>query len=395
MKSILTIVLLVVIMAFSTTTFPQLNSTVRSEKILDQNGLPRKNTSVQSNIPYSFSNIMTTYTYDSIRKLTEINIPNVADAYPWISADGLRLYYINGSSTDSIMFTQRANTNSYFSTPVRLPISGFDPYSCWLSKDELDIYICENDSLLYAHRNSVSLPFSRPVNISLIGIIPSVTGPSLNSAQDELFLYFFNYGIIRMSRSSPTSFTYTGDLLVPSGNSTGPAQLSKDDLTLFFSVTQGTNRLYQMTRTSTSDSFDTTTFQQIQGINDTSAFNAQPSMSDSLDWVAFVRNPYNTWDGNDLFLAHNGKISSVFNPDELPISLSVYPNPASGQITIGTSSYHSNSQISILNMTGQILITRQISEPRTVINISALPNGVYFVRLTNDRTVEVGKFVKQ
>jgi hypothetical protein len=40
-------------------------------------------------------------------------------------------------------------------------------------------------------------------------------------------------------------------------------------------------------------------------------------------------------------------------------------------------------------------MTRQITSPKTQIDISNLPNGVYFVRLTNDKTMEVGKFVKQ
>jgi hypothetical protein len=43
---------------------------------------------------------------------------------------------------------------------------------------------------------------------------------------------------------------------------------------------------------------------------------------------------------------------------------------------------------------GQQLVTRQITHPKTQIDISNLPSGVYFVRLTSDRTAEVVKFVK-
>jgi hypothetical protein len=53
------------------------------------------------------------------------------------------------------------------------------------------------------------------------------------------------------------------------------------------------------------------------------------------------------------------------------------------------------SQLSIMNLNGQQLITCQINESNTTIDISTLPSSVYFVRLTNDRTVEVKKFVKQ
>jgi hypothetical protein len=48
-----------------------------------------------------------------------------------------------------------------------------------------------------------------------------------------------------------------------------------------------------------------------------------------------------------------------------------------------------------MNLHGQALIIRQITEPKTILDISNLPSGFYFVRLTGERTVEVGKFVKQ
>ena len=48
-----------------------------------------------------------------------------------------------------------------------------------------------------------------------------------------------------------------------------------------------------------------------------------------------------------------------------------------------------------MNLTGQKLISQQVSELKTVIDISSLPSGVYFVRLTGDKTVEVGKIIKE
>jgi len=77
------------------------------------------------------------------------------------------------------------------------------------------------------------------------------------------------------------------------------------------------------------------------------------------------------------------------------LRLLLYPNPATDKITIETSRITEESNLVIVNIDGQPLITRQITEQTTTINISTLPSGVYFVRVTNDRTVEVGKIIKQ
>ena len=74
---------------------------------------------------------------------------------------------------------------------------------------------------------------------------------------------------------------------------------------------------------------------------------------------------------------------------------SLYPNPATDKITIETSGASKGSYLAILNIEGQQLITRQITHPKTQLDISTLPSGVYFVRLTNVKSVEVGKFIKE
>jgi hypothetical protein len=51
--------------------------------------------------------------------------------------------------------------------------------------------------------------------------------------------------------------------------------------------------------------------------------------------------------------------------------------------------------MTIFNINGQQIIMRQITEQQTVVDVSGLPQGVYFVKVSNERTVMVGKFVKQ
>jgi hypothetical protein len=71
---------------------------------------------------------------------------------------------------------------------------------------------------------------------------------------------------------------------------------------------------------------------------------------------------------------------------------SIFPNPANSQITVETTP--AESQLSILSLYGQELITRQITGPKTHLDISNLPGGVYFVRLISGRTVKVEKIIK-
>ena len=75
--------------------------------------------------------------------------------------------------------------------------------------------------------------------------------------------------------------------------------------------------------------------------------------------------------------------------------IKLYPNPATDKITVETSGTPQESHLAIVNAQGQEFIIRQITQPKTQLDLSSLPSGVYFVRLTNDKTVEVGKFVKQ
>ena len=90
----------------------------------------------------------------------------------------------------------------------------------------------------------------------------------------------------------------------------------------------------------------------------------------------------------------------VYNQPSTTSTLKIYPNPSSTEVTIETSPtptipISTGSHLSIMNFIGQEIITRQITGVKMLIDICNLPNGVYFVRMTNDRTVKVGKIIKQ
>jgi hypothetical protein len=134
--------------------------------------------------------------------------------------------------------------------------------------------------------------------------------------------------------------------------------------------------------------------QLIEGVGSTQGL-IEPLTYDPLGWlICFNKNGETVYYNN---IPHDSCniVNGIELHEQQQSRLTLYPNPSTDQITIETSSTPTNSQLSIMNLNGQEILTCQITESKTTIDISTLPSGVYFVRLTNDKTVEVGKFVKQ
>jgi len=75
-------------------------------------------------------------------------------------------------------------------------------------------------------------------------------------------------------------------------------------------------------------------------------------------------------------------------------TLNIYPNPANEYITLEIKIPITKTTLSILNTNGQELIKQQITNTQFKIDVSQLPNGVYFVKLMNANGIDVSKFVK-
>jgi photosystem II stability/assembly factor-like uncharacterized protein len=130
------------------------------------------------------------------------------------------------------------------------------------------------------------------------------------------------------------------------------------------------------------------------------------------DWV--IQNSDTTYNLNSVFFtdANNGyavgssgmilkttngggTTSGIDDQPSITNTLEIYPNPSFDEITIEISASPAKGDLSIFNTSGQELNTRRITESRTVVDISSLSSGVYFVRLSGEKAVQVGKFVKQ
>lgn len=82
----------------------------------------------------------------------------------------------------------------------------------------------------------------------------------------------------------------------------------------------------------------------------------------------------------------------VHNPDESVIV--IYPNPAINNITISSPQIANQRTITICDITGKELITQQLKNKETQIDINKLNSGIYMVKLYIDEITEVRKIIK-
>ena len=320
--------------------------------------------------------------FDSIRILTEINDTSNADAYPWISPDGLHLYFTRGSGSNHIVYSERPSTNDPFSLPVTLTNPIGVPSSIWLSDDELDAYICSGTSIYYCHRTATNLGFTTYTLLTMNGLSATFVGNvSLDSTQNEMYVYSVlgNSSISIYTRSSASSFDFVRNLTFPPGVAPTPGQLSKDNLTYYSSGRDNgsKNRLYEFTRASTADTFDVSTFQLIPGTEDTTYQHSQPTANEDGTILFYAGALANTWGANELFMATGSLVNSISSVEN-QLQVSIWPNPTTGILKVSTEN-KSALQVKVFNSLGQCVFSNNnlFSTGTAVVDLSSLSNGVY------------------
>lgn len=101
----------------------------------------------------------------------------------------------------------------------------------------------------------------------------------------------------------------------------------------------------------------------------------------TINWVNNLKTIY-------YYSAQNGVGVNELKADEL----TVYPNPVSDGFRLNT--FEKNVQISIYNLSGSLLLTKQISD-NEYINVSTLSQGIYMVKVTTEKGLATIKFVKK
>ena len=86
-------------------------------------------------------------------------------------------------------------------------------------------------------------------------------------------------------------------------------------------------------------------------------------------------------------------LTGIVNETHEPVSVNIYPNPAKYNITI--ESPQQTAVIEISNLEGQLIKTIAANGNKTSIDVSAFPNGLYFVKVRTEKGIAAKKFIKE
>jgi hypothetical protein len=335
---------------------------------------------------------------ESIRPLLELNTPDAGESYPFISEDGLRIYYNSGSiATGNIFFSSRPNLASPFSK-AQLLSNKFPSgsHSAYLSKDELAIYFVVNNTIYTSKRDSKHTLFTTISKINLSGdFFGFISGVSVTPDTKELLVYNTNSStnrkrILTFKSEGPNNYKLSGHLPIPLEYEAGSGRLSTDGLEFHLSVEKNkTNKLASFKRRSLSKPFEKFNLLECS-INDFFN-NIQPSKTLDNRVLVFVRNSSLLWNQNDLYIYEQTPLGIS---DEILFS-EPFPNPTEGVINFTLSESVSFLNVTISAVDGRPIKTTHVQPISNQISISApeLNNGVYIITLKSPKKIVSKKIV--
>ena len=117
----------------------------------------------------------------------------------------------------------------------------------------------------------------------------------------------------------------------------------------------------------------------------------------SLFAVGNSRNSFLNSSVCDSSLAQGGPLPTDSTTTTDNITISVYPNPFSNQVTISCKNETdiNGKTVKIYDVTGKLFIVQIIKAQKTLINVSNLPSGMYFLKVEGGNAPKVFKLIKQ
>ena len=256
-----------------------------------------------------------------------LNLDDKADAYSWLSKDGLRIYFSRDNSEDEIWMSERKSLNEEFSNPKTIGIEGItggsEVFSCWLTDDEKTIFFVTRQNkvgyITQLFKASFSVErqcFINPIQINLQkeGVSEFsrifISAPSLTADLKQLFVYYSGEGEHIAIFTSNDGINYEFKNFVNDGENYCPGNLSSNGLEYYLSIRDEEKLLVKLTRPNLESDFGNPQYYKLSTIHNDGISFYQPSVNTDLGILSLTFGK-GTWDSNNLMIMNlpNDKVN--------------------------------------------------------------------------------------
>ena len=282
-----------------------------------------------------------------IRYQHQINEPGVAEAYPWISADALRMYF---TKNNEIYYSERNGRYEDFGQPRKVDMDKNNNFNnAWLTNDELTMYCTNSSSILifdrtdpfsrFVYRNSFNVKEYIDGFISAACFTPDMQTMMVYNSNKIQQLVFFN-----MSPDGKRVQSLRKKLTVPFGKM-AVGQLTKDGRWLYFSVDEDPEfSIYKMNMMELD--MPNPTFHKVLDL--TGVRIGKPSLSYDETFMVFNATSVNRWGANELMVVDLNNLSfieqdtAIFTMNPKETALVPAYKPTVKEVKIFKTSYNNN-----------------------------------------------------
>jgi len=239
---------------------------------------------------------------------------DVSDAFPFISSDGLRIYYESSRNNNagSVFYSSRNNTKSYFKAPVLLGQQFEEGFgSPTLTSDELTIYVLNSKTkkLCSASRKLRSDAFGALAEVKVLTksefYMPAISANGkqlVASDYEKEHLVFFE---LNKKNEFELKYDFENKEAIFKGARFSPNGLQLYAVKKAGAKNEAADILVIFTRKTLIEKFDT--YKYVTTAKNELITDVFASVTNDEKIIAVTNNPYDSWAYNDILVYDIGK----------------------------------------------------------------------------------------